>query len=143
MHKCREKLKLVEFIAWGCEVTHSNVTNYLQEFINEVRCQHDSAVAEVDLDPLLPPIRKMKERETTDNKTTNGKTSRIKSCDYDQWNKYDPGMNAHAYSMRTNKVILHYCCHRRRYRMFENGFARGIGSRKIIDAKGGTREKDC
>lgn len=142
VHKCREKLKLVEFIAWGREVTRSNETNYLQEFVNDVRHQYDSVVAEVDLDPLLPPIRRMKERETTNSKATNGKTSRIKSCDYDQWNKYDPGTNANAYLMHPNKVIWHNCGLQRRYRMFENRFAWGIGSRKIVDAKRETREED-
>lgn len=65
-------------------------TECLQAFVSEVKQQRNSGM--VHLDHFLPPIRKLNEgsaaRETSESK----KSDRIKSCDYDQWNKYDPGI---------------------------------------------------
>lgn len=37
------------------------------------------------------PIRKFSEKGSSENESTKTNIKRIKSCDYAQWDKYDPG----------------------------------------------------
>lgn len=66
--------------------------NCLQAFVNEVRQQPDAVESDVQLDQFLPPIRQTKEKSTAHETAAYDKTDRIKSCDYDKWSKYDPGI---------------------------------------------------
>lgn len=65
---------------------------YFQAFVTEVRRQSSSIPSDVDMDQFLPPIRKISDKTAGSETTAGRKSDRIKSCDYDRWNKYDPGM---------------------------------------------------
>lgn len=56
--------------------------------MTEVKQQRNSIVSDVELDQFLPPVRRTNEKTGA---TARKQSNRIKSCDYDQWNKYDPG----------------------------------------------------
>lgn len=38
------------------------------------------------------PIRQFSEKNSNEEKSMNANVKRIKSCDYAQWDKYDPGL---------------------------------------------------
>lgn len=98
----------------------------MQAFVDEMRRSDNYVASDVKLDHHLPPIRMIHTKNTAAGTASSKKTSRIKSCDYDQWNKYDPGIYCIFRCLQLNaQSVISYIQFKRanRYGMFENGFA--------------------
>lgn len=80
-----------------------SLMNVLQTFVSEVKQQRSSVVSDVQLDQFLPPVRKMNDGTAA---TARKQSNRIKSCDYDQWNKYDPGNLKRFFTIFSNSIPL-------------------------------------